>query len=353
MQGESGRSFQQPLVSILIPAFNAERWIAQTIRSAISQTWKHKEIVIVDDGSTDRTLAIAQKFASDSVRVVAQPHRGASSARNFAFSLCKGDYIQWLDADDLLAPDKIALQIEAASQTASRRTLFSAPWATFLHRYYLAKFTPSPLWCDLSPTEWLRRKIAQTCFIQTGSWLVSRELTEAAGPWNISLLGDDDGEYFCRVVLLSDIVRFVPEAKAYYRYTGPGSLSYVGTSPAKLRAQWLSMKLHVSYLRSQHDSPGVRTACLNYLQRGLIEFYPESREILEEIYQLADELGGQLEIPKLPLKYSWIQVTLGWNNAKRVQRSMPRLRWWIQRGWDKAMFALDTRIGADLSVRSS
>src|SRR5215468_689063 len=80
-----------PLVSILIPAFNAEDWIADTIKSAIGQTWRRKEIIIVDDGSTDQTVPIAQRFASKDLRVVTQPNQGASAARNTAFGLCQGD----------------------------------------------------------------------------------------------------------------------------------------------------------------------------------------------------------------------------------------------------------------------
>src|SRR5436309_10735842 len=90
-----------PLVSILIPAYNAERWIADTVRSALAQTWPRREIIIVDDGSRDQTLQVAQQFASKNVSVVAQENQGASAARNKAFELCQGDYIQWLDADDL------------------------------------------------------------------------------------------------------------------------------------------------------------------------------------------------------------------------------------------------------------
>jgi hypothetical protein len=79
-----------PLVSILIAAFNAERWIADTLRSAIGQTWPNKEIIVVDDGSTDGTLNIAQKFASNIVRGVAHENEVASGAGNKALSLCQG-----------------------------------------------------------------------------------------------------------------------------------------------------------------------------------------------------------------------------------------------------------------------
>ena len=96
--------------------------------------------------------------------------------------------------------------------------------------------------------------------MQTGDWLVSRELSEAAGEWDTRLLGDDDGEYFCRVLLASNGVRFVPDARMFYRRSGNASLSYIGTSNKKLEAQFLSMQLHIRYLRSFEDSPRVRDA---------------------------------------------------------------------------------------------
>src|SRR2546426_5696457 len=148
----------KPLVSILIPAFNAQQWIADTMKSAIGQTWQRKEIIVVDDGSTDHTLAIARQFASERVSIVTQDNQGAAAARNKAFSLSHGDYIQWLDADDLLSPDKVAQQMQAAGQARDRRALFSSPWASFRYRPGKGKFIPTPLWSDLSPTEWLTRK---------------------------------------------------------------------------------------------------------------------------------------------------------------------------------------------------
>ena len=102
----------KPLVSILIPAYNSEEWIAYTMRSAIAQTWERKEIIVVDDGSSDRTAEVARRFASKEVSIVSVENQGAAAARNHALKLSQGDYIQWLDADDLLAPDKIAKQME-------------------------------------------------------------------------------------------------------------------------------------------------------------------------------------------------------------------------------------------------
>src|SRR6266700_4344460 len=184
------------LVSILIPAYNAEPWIGDTIRSALAQTWPRKEIVVVDDGSTDQTLRVARQFASQTVSIVTQENRGASAARNRALELCQGDYIQWLDADDLLSPDKVAKQMAATQECQDTRRLLSSGWGYFMYRPSRAQFLPTSLWCDLSPVEWLLRKMGQKLHMQTATWLVSRTLTQAAGPWDTRLSLDDDGEYF-------------------------------------------------------------------------------------------------------------------------------------------------------------
>ena len=326
------------LVSILIPAYNAERWIADAIRSALEQTWPNKEIVIVDDGSRDRTFSIAREFASERVSVVSQENQGAAAARNKAFSLSQGDYIQWLDADDLLAPDKIANQLESNSE---KRTLLSSAWGHFFYRYSKAQFKPTPLWCDLSPVEWLVRKMGQHCHMQTATWLVSRELTETAGPFDTRLLSDDDGEYFCRVIMASDGIRFASNARVYYRMTGSNRLSNIGRSDKKMEAQLLSMQFHIQYLRSLEDSDRTRAACVKYLQYYLFDFHPERPDIVKEVRNLARTLGGELRAPRLSWKYSWIEKIFGWNIAKRARIALPRVKTSLLRAWDHTCFLLE------------
>ena len=331
-----------PLVSILIPAFNAREWIADTLRSAVAQTWNRREIIVVDDGSTDDTLAIARQFENLGVQVVTQANQGAAETRNKAFSLSNGDYIQWLDADDLLSPDKISRQLDALEPGGDKKRLLSSAWGKFMYRHYRAEFVPTALWCDLSPAEWLLRKMEHNLHMQTATWLVSRELTQAAGPWDTTLLGDDDGEYFCRVLLASGGVQFVPEARVYYRST-PNSLSYIGRSPKKMEAQWRSMELHISYLRRLEESERVHAACVKYLQNWLDNFYPERPDIVNQAEQLAASLGGKLEIPRLSWKYVWIDAVLGRSAAKRAKIYLPKMRWSFQRFWDKALFRLENR----------
>jgi glycosyltransferase involved in cell wall biosynthesis len=332
----------KPLVSILIPAYNAEQWIAQTLRSALDQTWPRKEIIVVDDGSRDDTAGTARQFNSKEVSVVSMENGGAAAARNHAMRLAQGDYIQWLDADDLLSPNKIERQLASMSESDNRRVLLSAPWAHFYYRTRCARFHPTSLWQDLSPVEWLLRKMGENWHMQTATWLTSRELAEAAGPWDTRMISDDDGEYYCRILLASVGTRFVPEAKVFYRVTSLNRWSYVGSSNKKKDALLLSMKLHVKYIRSLEDSARVRKACITYLQTKCIDFYPERPDIVAELQSLATELGGSLEAPRLRWKYAWMKPVFGWEAAKSAEAMLPQYKAALIARWDKAMYRLET-----------
>jgi glycosyltransferase involved in cell wall biosynthesis len=340
----------KPLVSILIPAYNAEKWIEDTVQSAIAQTWPRKEIIVVDDGSKDRTAAVARRFTSKGVTVVSKPNQGAAAARNHAMQLSQGDYIQWLDADDLLAPDKIERQLAALREGDCRRILLSSPWAPFYYRTRTARFIHNSLCQDLTPVEWLLRKMGENLHMQTATWLTSRELADAAGLWDTRQLSDDDGEYFCRVLLASEGTRFIPEARAFYRIIPSNRLSHIGMSDKKKDAMLLSMKLHVRYLRSLEESGRVHRACLTYLQTWYENFYPERPDIVAELQALAAQLQGYLEAPRLRWKYAWMKPIFGWEAAKSAQRALPQLKASCLRHYDKAIYRLEAGC-ADASLR--
>src|SRR5262249_21247220 len=103
---------------------------------------------------------------------------------------------------------------------------------------------------------------------------------------------------------------------------------------------WLSMKLHIGYLRSLEDTPRTRAASLAYLQRNLINFYPERSDIVKEAEEVAAGLGGVLRPPQLSWKYSWIKTTLGWAAAKETTRRMRELRWYLENSLDKVLLRL-------------
>jgi glycosyltransferase involved in cell wall biosynthesis len=312
------------LVSVLIPAYNAERWLAATIRSALAQTWKNVEVIVVDDGSRDGTLAVANALAGPSVKVVHQTNMGAPAARNRALSLAQGQYLQWLDADDLLDPDKIAAQMRVARELSDPRYLLSGTFGTFFYRPQKAVFEPSPLWRDLTPLDYfLTRFTYNTCF-QTDVWLVSRELSEAAGPWTDLRSPDDDGEYFCRVALNSAGVKFVEDARTYYRVGDGGSLNNV-RSHAAVRALYTSKATCIEYLLSMEDSPRSRRACVQLLQDWMWDFHGRE-DVVADAQALAARLGGSLTPPALKWKYRPIEWLFGYEAACQARRTLPYLR---------------------------
>lgn len=335
----------KPLVSILIPAYNAESWVGKSIQSALRQTWSRKEIIVVDDGSRDGTLAAAKSFESKEVAVVSIENQGAAAARNYAYRLCQGDYIQWLDADDLLSQDKVEKQLKALPQDGNERVLLSCPWAPFYYRVRDSQLVENSLCEDLSPVEWLLRKLGQNLHMQTATWLTSRKLAEIAGPWDTRLLSDDDGEYFCRVLLASVGTVFVPDAKVYYRISPSNRLSFIGVSDRKKDALLVSMKLHVEYLLRLENSERVREACLKYLQRWSLMFYPERPELIAQLQSMARELGGDLETPRLRWKYAWMAPIFGWHFAKQAQNTLPQLKASCFRDLDRMMYRLESGLG--------
>jgi glycosyltransferase involved in cell wall biosynthesis len=336
----------KPLVSILIPAYNAEKWIGETLRSAISQTWPRKEIIVVNDGSTDGTAEVVQRFASNQVKLLSTTNGGHSAAENHAYQHCQGDYIQYLDADDLLIPDKIERQLEALREDDSGRILASSPWAAFYYRTSSARFVRNSLCQDLRPVEWLLRKLGENLHMGNATWLVSRKLSEAAGPWDESLQYDTDGEYFARVLLASEGTRFVPETGMFYRVTGPSSVSNIGNSDKKKDSLLRSMKLHIQYLQSLEESERVRQACLVYLQTWYGAFYPERPDLVAALQTMAAHLRGRLKEPHLRWKYAWVKPLLGWRAAKWAQMTMPLLRSSCARHCDKMIHMLETAASA-------
>lgn len=331
----------KPLVSILISAYNAEEWIGYTLESAVAQTWPRKEIIVVDDGSTDRTAEIARRFAAKGVVVIPTENRGLSAGANHAYKHCQGDYLQFLDADDLLAPDKIERQLAALRESDSRRVLLSSPWAPFFYRTRGAQFVRNSLCEDLSPAEWLLRKLSENLHMQNATWLVSRELAEAAGPWREDLHYDQDGEYFARVLIASEGTRFVPGTGIFYRVTGSNRVSYIGNSDSKRNSLLVSMKLHIQYLRSLEDSERVRKACLAYLQNWYHNFYPDRPEMTAELQTLAAELQGCLREPSLRWKYAWMKPLFGWKAAKWAQMALPQFKASCIRHFDQTMYHLE------------
>ena len=311
-----------PLVSILVPCYNAAAWLGETLSSALSQTWPEKEIVVVDDGSTDESLAVARSFETRGVQVISQPNRGASSARNAAFAASRGDWIQFLDADDLLHPEKLAHQMRLAASAGPELALCSK-WTRFTRIPADADFTPQRLCMDAEPVDWLVTKFEYHAMMHPAAWLVSRQLAARAGAWDESLSLDDDGEYFTRVVLASRGVRYCQEALSYYRSQLPSSLS--GRKSEKAwESAYRSLELSAGRLRQAEDSPRTRRACANAFQRFIYDAYPMAKDYRRRAAAAVASLGGTRVQPEGGPLFQRARSLLGWRAAKRLQAALRR-----------------------------
>ncbi len=309
----------KPLVSILIPCYNAELWIAETLESALSQKWENIEIIVVDDGSTDNSLKIVNKFHFRGVKVISQTNQGASAARNRALQEAQGDFIQYLDADDLLAPDKIERQLQLLNSDRNSNCIVSCEWARFYKTSSDALFIPQPIWKDMSPVEWLICTWESHLMMHPAAWLIPRSIAVQAGTWNENLSLNDDGEYFCRVILASRGVQFCQGAKSYYRSGNSNSLS-----GSKSRKAWesafLSLELNTNNLLAKEDSSRTHHVCATVFQRFIYEVYPDVPDLRQKAEAKVKKFGGSNLEPSGGPMFKLFSSFLGWKQATIMQR---------------------------------
>jgi GT2 family glycosyltransferase len=309
------------LVSIVIPAHNSARWLAATLESALAQTWPHQEIIVVDDGSTDGTAAVARSFAARRVQVLTQPNRGAAAARNTGLARARGDYVQFLDADDLLAPDKLERQVRLL-QAAGDDCIASCAWSRFIDDPATAQPDPHrELWRDLAPVDWLVLAAEHNRMMATATWLLPRAIVARIGPWETTYRANplDDMDYFDRARAACRRVLFCAEAHAYYRSAIGGSLSQVRSDEA-WRAISATLHRSADLLLRLEDSPRTRHAAATLLQRFIYESYPALPALSAAAAARVRELGGTDLRPEFGPARRRLAALLGWKLTKRLHR---------------------------------
>ncbi len=230
-----------PLVSIIIPSYNSKSYLKEAVASALNQSYKPIEIIVVDDGSTDNTNDLFLEFEKQGVKCFSIDNGGASNARNYGLSKATGDYIQFLDADDILAPSKIEKQLEL--MITHQADLSYTPWVNFKNDIIAAekqfKFSHLDHSINRTGKELLISFGMDNWFILTVSWLVKKELIQKAGYWNPAKCPNDDGEYFSRVLFWAEQVVCCNGVLAFYRETTNDSLSKLN-SETKIEASYKS-----------------------------------------------------------------------------------------------------------------
>lgn len=204
-----------PTVSVVIPAYNAEAFIGDTVHSALNQTFSDLEVIVVDDGSKDGTVKRLEEFG-DRIRVHQKPNGGVSSARNAGVDLARGTFIAFLDADDLWAPTKLERQLHG----------LTAPMS-FTDRHNIGARGDIPeLQSESTPMEGgdlFEPLMLRGNFITLTTVLLRRDLFLQMDGFYSGLNGTEDWDLWLRIAAQHPIA-FCPEPLASYRFH-PGGLS--------------------------------------------------------------------------------------------------------------------------------
>ena len=213
----------KPLVSIIIPTYNRADLLKNTIESVLEQTYDNWECIIVDDGSTDSTKKLVNEFSTNDSRFLFITKsdgsvKGASSSRNIGLQLSKGEYIQFLDSDDILASNKIEEQI-AVLLGESNFTISTCKWGKFTQlNDPITLFEKNADYKNFSNSkEYFDLIGLHGGFFPCHSFLIHKELINLSGYWNENLTMNDDGEFFFRVVLNCDQIIFSTKTYVLYR----------------------------------------------------------------------------------------------------------------------------------------
>lgn len=314
-----------PLVSVIIPCRNGAAWLGDAIESCLGQTWQRLEIIVVDDASTDGSRDVARRYRDRGVVTLDSPRRGASAARNVGLQRAGGDFIQFLDADDVLDRDKIRVQIERLAGAPSG-AIASGAWARFGVQPSEAVFKAEPVWRDFSaPEEFLIASWRGGGMMANFAWLIPRTLIEQAGPWDETLSVVDDGEYFCRVLLAASTVAFCARAHGFYRSGAAAGLSR-RRDRAALVSAFTATDLCCRRLLERCSSPEAKQACASNYLRFAYDVYPQARDLVARAERRAGELGGSELRPGGGRPFQLLAKTFGWKFGKHCQWAWHRFK---------------------------
>ncbi len=316
-----------PFVSILIPCFNAERWIEQAIESAIGQTWPHKEVIVVDDGSTDGSLDIIKRFG-DRIRWETGPNRGGNAARNRLLELAQGDWLQYLDADDYLMPDKVASQVAGLVTHAEADVLFG-PVTIEWHHGRAMRVTQMPIPEPHDP--W--RLLALWHLPQTGAALWRKSTLEDVGRWLVNQPCCQEHELYLRLLMAGKHLTFHPTPGAVYRRFSNGSVST--RMPALVRRERLKIEKRMEdHLSAIGALTLQRQAAINQARFEIARsVWNEDRDEARAIFAtIAGVASFRPNGPTAPLPYRLAYRLFGFEMAERIataKRRVTSLKPWV------------------------
>lgn len=217
-----------PSVSVIIPNYNRESLVGATIANALAQSLSPQEVIVVDDGSTDRSVEVIRSFG-DRVKLIQQANAGPGAARNAGLAVANGEFVEFMDSDDLASQNKLATQ--AAALEREHADMAYGPWAKVRLSATSCEFADHVLQSQPLPTartmlEWFLSGwsiVFQTC-------LFRRSALGRIGHFRTDLRTWEDGEYLVRLLLSDARVVFTPGCLTFYRLHNQPKLTNTGTT---------------------------------------------------------------------------------------------------------------------------
>ncbi|MEY3368239.1 MAG: hypothetical protein RI973_1394, partial [Bacteroidota bacterium] len=246
------------LVSIIIPCYNAGQYIAECLEHALTQTHRPIEIIAVDNNSSDNTLSILQDWQREHpslLRVLEVRKQGAPAARNAGLAVAAGEWLQFLDADDLILPEKIERQVDLLSRARPQPVQIIG---SYVDAHPDGKSIPRPARAA-APFD----VIAFSNLGQTSANLFCRESVLAIGCWDESLPNAQDLDLIFRLLMMKEGegVLYDPHFNTIYRHHNAGSIT--SRHPSLLTRNTLKVRLsHFSNLKQQHSQLFAREQAL-------------------------------------------------------------------------------------------
>lgn len=247
------------LVSVVMPVYNAEDYLKEAIQSLIDQTYTNWELIAVDDGSTDNSIAILRSYNDPRIKIFQRQNGGQSAATNTGLEHIAGDYILFFDADDLMHVRKIEKQV--ASLKDSQNCVSVGKWAFFQKSVDEAVFKDEPIYYSGKPDEWLYRLWSYDTMMPNHGYLIPRSVLEKAGKfYDESILLNVDFEYFTRIVLAAEAIIYCADAVCYYRKGVKTSKTYTASITKQLSALQAREKAIKIFLEQYNDTKAIEAA---------------------------------------------------------------------------------------------
>jgi len=261
-----------PSISVIIPVFNGENFIAHALKSVLEQSFQDIEVVVVDDGSTDSTPTVVRQFP-EKVRYIRQERQGVSASRNKGISISRGKYIAFLDADDVWLPHKLERQIAYFKNNPALGGVGCGFFATDENLNILEEHIPSP--CELPDLLLMQRDGGLT----SGSRiLVPKLVVDRVGGFNTHLSTSADLDFAIRIKMNYE-VSFVPEALVLYRQHGSNMHKNISLMEKDMR---IVLDTAFFYLPSK-EYKYVRRRAYSNLYRALSGSYFHIHEFLHAV----------------------------------------------------------------------